>query len=105
MGSSSRSRPNASMPAGLSPAGQMIWRALRDYGAYVVDSQGVPAAAPELLEPASRAAADRDQPGPWHRHGDDRAAAPLGHEQHADQDERRRTRARLAPLAPDIATG
>ena len=25
------------MPAGLSPAGQMIWTALRNYGAYVVD--------------------------------------------------------------------
>jgi hypothetical protein len=28
------------MPSGLSPAGQMIWTALRDYGAYVVDRTG-----------------------------------------------------------------
>jgi hypothetical protein len=29
-----------SMPAGLSPAGQMIWTALRNYGGYVVDRTG-----------------------------------------------------------------
>jgi hypothetical protein len=31
---------NAVMPAGMSAAGQMIWTALRNYGAYVVDCQG-----------------------------------------------------------------
>ena len=32
--------PGTPMPAGLSPAGQMIWTALRNYGAYVVDRTG-----------------------------------------------------------------
>jgi hypothetical protein len=36
---------NAVMPSGMSAAGQMIWKALRDYGAYVNDSQGVPGSA------------------------------------------------------------
>jgi hypothetical protein len=36
---------NVPMPAGLSGAGQMIWKALRDYGAYVNDSNGVPGGA------------------------------------------------------------
>jgi hypothetical protein len=31
---------NAVMPAGMSAAGQMIWTALRNYGAYVADCQG-----------------------------------------------------------------
>jgi hypothetical protein len=31
---------DAPMPEGLSEAGQMIWTALRDYGAYCVDAQG-----------------------------------------------------------------
>jgi hypothetical protein len=33
---------DAPMPAGMSAAGQMIWKALRNYGAYINDSQGVP---------------------------------------------------------------
>src|SRR5262249_9841980 len=36
---------NAVMPSGMSPVGQMLWTALRDYGAYINDSQGVPGSA------------------------------------------------------------
>jgi hypothetical protein len=31
---------NVPMPSGMSAAGQMIWTALRNYGAYVVDCMG-----------------------------------------------------------------
>ncbi len=40
MGSLLAIPPGTPMPAGLSPAGQMIWTALRNYGAYVVDRTG-----------------------------------------------------------------
>jgi hypothetical protein len=44
---------DAPMPAGMSAAGQMIWTALRDYGAYVVDRG---ATAPIVAEAAAQAA-------------------------------------------------
>jgi hypothetical protein len=93
---------NAVMPTGLSPAGQMIWTALRNYGAYVNDSQGVPGSFTQNFSSirvesnaaglVAAAQADMARIGTQLRwvtnSGRDQAGGPGD---------------RLAPLAPDLA--
>jgi hypothetical protein len=87
---------NAPMPAGLSPVGQMIWTALRDYGAYVVDRG---ATAPMVAEASAAAAvnpARADLSRIW---------SQLRVVTNADRDDVGGPGNRLAPVAPDIAGG
>ena len=87
---------NAPMPAGLSPVGEMVWTALRDYGAYVVDRG---ATAPMVAEASAAAAvnpARADLSRIW---------SQLRVVTNADQNDVGGPGPRLAPAAPAISGG
>jgi hypothetical protein len=95
---------NAVMPTGMSAAGQMIWTALRNYGAYVNDSQGTPGSQTEnftsiRVESAAAGlvgAAQADM---------SRIGAQLRWVNNSSQTQLGGPGTRLAPLAPDLAAG
>jgi outer membrane biosynthesis protein TonB len=95
---------DAVMPAGLSPVGEMIWTALRDYGGYIADAQGqVGSPTENFTSLRAEAAADglvaAIQP-------DLRKIGPqLRWVTNASRDQVGGPGARLAPLAPDLAGG
>jgi hypothetical protein len=99
---------DATMPAGMSAAGQMIWTALRDYGAYVNDRTDLPswpgagatvlraeAAAETAISPARADLAKIGAQLRWVTNNTtDRGATNLGGPGN-----------RLAPLAPGVGQG
>jgi hypothetical protein len=95
---------DAAMPAGLSPVGEMIWTALRDYGGYIADAQGQVGGPTESFTSLRAEAAadglvaalqpDLSKIGPQLRWVTNSSQSQVGG-----------PGARLAPLAPDLAGG
>jgi hypothetical protein len=94
---------DAVMPSGLSPVGEMIWTALRDYGGYVSDAQGqVGLPTDDFTSIRAEATAD---PLLDEARGRDmqKIGAQLRWVTNANRNQVGGPGARLAPIAPDLA--
>jgi hypothetical protein len=93
---------DAVMPDGLSPVGEMIWTALRDYGGYVADAQGAVGTPTESFT-SVRAEAATDPMVAAIQPDLRKIGAQMRWVTNSTRDQLGGPGARLAPLAPDFS--